>query len=692
MGDEKVRKVLKSFGLTEKETEVYIFLAKHGVKRSGEIAKGLKTHRAEVYRMLKSLQTKGLTQPTLESPTRFTTVPFETVIDSFIKTKREEAASVESAKRDLLEDWKIISRRELEPQPEKFVVIEGNRKIYPKILQMIKETENQFSVIATVPSLVHTEQFGLFDAAFAHPLKTKIQFRFLTELSEQNLNFVKTLLKRIPKRGFNFKGRNPALGLTLSPRMVMRDEKEILFFITPRPDSSAPEQEETGLWTNCRTLVQSFTAVFEDLWRNSTDINKKITEIETGKPTPETRVIEDAEASAKYVDTMRSAEKEITIMTSSEGLVRYWKNKPLLKEWDKRGVSVRIMAPIVSQNLQTAQKLLKYCAVRHVPVGYLETAIVDGKYLFQFENQPANEKKRQAKTFFENVFYTNDIDYVEKTKKMLNDIWSNTFAPSAITLDSILKPPMPQAAPLSDDEYAFSRPESPYKKMNHGLKEKAGVITEKDVLNKIINAKKYPSKNWPKGMLRFYGSDATAVIHPPDYFNLPGMIIWVLHYDKQSSFGAQDLLIAYLWLETPKGHAYVPVALVTDNPTAMDFLKDVYAGTPAGHNIQLFKNDEFQVRVHGKILFAGWTAPIPLRIQSYILPPSCILFEAYSKLKPLVVEIGLPSGVKINAEANGFEAFVTFFHQSSKYSGPGTDGTLGRDIVVTINPPDTTKP
>ncbi len=76
------------------------------------------------------------------------------------------------------------------------------------------------------------EQFSLFDAAIEHPLKSKIQFRFLTELTEQNLNTAKTLIKRILKLGFNFKGRNPDLGLQLSPRMVIRDDKEIIFFIT----------------------------------------------------------------------------------------------------------------------------------------------------------------------------------------------------------------------------------------------------------------------------------------------------------------------------------------------------------------------------------------------------------------------------------------------------------------------------
>jgi hypothetical protein len=79
--------------------------------------------------------------------------------------------------------------------------------------------------------------------------------------------------------------------------------------------------------------------------------------------------------------------------------------------------------------------------------------------------------------------------------------------------------------------------------------------------------------------------------------------------------------------------------------------------------------------------------PIPLLLPSYVLPPSCLLFEGYSKLKTGVAEFDYPSGVKLTAEYIGIDSFVTFFHPSSKYSGPGTDGIFGRDIVVTVYPP-----
>jgi sugar-specific transcriptional regulator TrmB len=679
LGEETIKKVLINSGLTEKEAEVYIFLAKHGTLKSGDIARLMKKDKAQIFRILKSLQTKGFVESTLEFPARYAVVPFENVLESVVKAKREEVAFIEKTKKDLLEY--LRRKSQAEPSIEKFVVIKGSKRIYSKISKIIQNTKHQLSIATTVPSLMRADRFGVFDVAFNHPLRSQIQFRFLMELSEQDLNAVKTLLNRTPKTAFNFKARNPDLGLKLFPRMIARDNEEILFFTTaPRTDKS--RKDEACLWTNCKSLVQAFTAVFEDLWRNSTDMQTKIIEIETGKPTPETCIIKDAEAThKKYIDTLRSAEREVIMLTSSEGLIRIWKNMPLVKEWAERNVSTKIMAPVVSENLKAAQELSKFCEVKHFSTSYLGTTIVDGKHLFQFK-EPTKQEKPETMAHFENTFYTNDFEYVEKTKSMLNDIWKNAYKPSAVTLESILEHAGPALAP-------FSRRVRDYAKKVDGytdIDDKAPrAISEKDVLNKIIHAKEYPVEN--SSIERMYATAGLAVIHPPDYFNLPDIIFMVFHVEKPSRLGEEDAMMIYLWLETPKGYNYVPVAFIGDNPRSHTLWKSVYAGSPAGQNAKLIRKNEIQVRVYGNTLFAGWTVPIPLFPQQRILPPACIQIEGYGDVKTVAYNLISPSGYKQAVEENYFDAFVTFFHPSSKYSGPGTDGFFIRDFVATTYPP-----
>jgi sugar-specific transcriptional regulator TrmB len=683
LSQEQVVKTLVGLGLTNMDARVYIFLAKKGPLKARDAAKALRIKRQQLYRSLKNLQSKAIVSATLEYPARFSAVSFEKVIDLFIKTKLEEAQNIQHDKTTLLSSWKALQVGEAPDVSPRFMVIEGRNVIYSRIKQMINETKSQLSIISTVSGLARADQFGLLDAGFKHPLRSKVQFRLLTQLSEQNLGTMKALLKETPKAGLRFEIRSPNLGLRLFPRMVLRDEEEVVFFINPTVGGSLSKQDDVCLWTNCKSLVHSFLVLFEELWRNSTEIERKIVEIETGKPSPKIFFISDMEAvKRKYDAIAQSAREEIVLLTSSKGLVESWKNTPLLKNWAERGVSVKIMAPVVKENWEAMEQSSKFCAVRHVPVHYWETAIVDGKHFFQFKTPSPDQEELEPTRRFDKAYYTDDVEWVERMKTALNDIWRSAQTPSTVTLESIIGPYGPPVVPLPRDDLQSKLWEA--KIIDY---RPPGTISEREVVNKIIGAQKIPIKDPFKGLSKGYGSSGMAVIHLPGQFNLPDMAIQVWKHDKQSSFGEEDTIIVYFWLETPSGHAYVPVAIAGDNPNGQDAWRAVYATTPAEKNVHLFKKDEVQVRVHGNTLFAGWTVPIKLFPAKYTLPPACMLIEGYGDVKTMAYTVVLPSGFKIEVEENCFDAFVTFIHAASKYSGPGTDGSLARDHITTNIPP-----
>jgi sugar-specific transcriptional regulator TrmB len=688
LSQEKVLKTLESLGIAQLDAKVYVFLAKKGPRKAIDVAKSLKMPKQTLYVAIKNLQKKGLVTSTLEHPARFSVVPFEKVLDLFIKSKIEEAQRVQQNKDEILTDWQAIAIAEPEEVSAKFTIIEGRSTIYSKIQQMIQETEKQLSFVTTVPSLARADQFGLFDAAFSHPLRSKIQFRFITDLSEQNVNAMKSLLNKKPTANFSFKGRTPELGLRLLPQMIIRDEEETMFFIDPKADP-ATEKDYVCLWTNCKTLVNSFSAMFEDLWSNSTDIEKKIVEIETGKPTPKTCVFTEAKtAQKKYYETLSSAKKEIVIMTSSKGLLALGKNMPLLKELTNRGVSIRVMTSIVNENLEAARQLKKHCEVRHVADVYLGAMIVDGQHFFQFKNPPSDLENVESLDYFENTFYTNDVEYVRKAENMLSDIWNNAQVPSPISLKAVLQQPLPSDKPANAsilDEY-----KNEWKRIvdfSYITEPQQGKITEKEVLSKIANAKRIPVKDPKKDVLRNYGTQAIAIIYPPANLNLPNFMIFVGHHNRQSSFGAGNSLFIYMQMMIADHQSYLPVAFVTDNPRGYKFRKAMYKIRRTTEIAKLVKKDELKVQVHGNRLFAGWTVPIPLLPPKYILPPGCIMFEGYGKIKSVSSEIIGPLARRLAYEENILDAFVTFMHPSSRYHGPASDGLLHRDMIVTSYPP-----
>jgi hypothetical protein len=445
----------------------------------------------------------------------------------------------------------------------------------------------------------------------------------------------------------------------LSPRIVIRDEEEILFFITPRTGTSDIEKDEICLWTNCRELVQTFKIVFEEAWGNSTDIEKMILDMETGEQDSQISIVFEPESAMKnYEDILGAANKEITILTSSDGLLAYSERELFAKKVAENGVKIKIMSPITNQNLKAAEDLSKFCEVRHVPPSYLKTTIVDGKYLFQFGKlqnyryAPNEPEKTVVMPDFEHITYSDNSARVAKMKALLDDIWKNSRAPSKVTIDSI----------TSSESAVIHQPKPP-----------------------VVGSVEMPPTGFPA-----YCS-ARAVIYTPDHPDVPDMLIDIMHFGEPTDEKANWMCIS-MWLKTPKGYAFVPTAIVVSRgrkdtfaTKIENFNKAMFAGTPAGKNVLRVKEHELRVWMQNNTLFAGWTVPIPLLPPKYFLPPAFLLFEGYGNSKhSKSTNSGLPSGFKVTIENDGFDAFVTFISPASRYTGPGTEGRIYINGLSTI--------
>jgi sugar-specific transcriptional regulator TrmB len=648
MAEETIKGILRNFGLTEKEASVYIFLSKRGPMGGGEISKGMKKHTAQIYRILKILQKKGLIESTLQSPTRFTSVPFECVLDLNIKAKRVEAAQMENTKQEILTYWNNINRAKIEPSIEKFVVIEGNAKIYSKIAQMIKESKKQLNVISPLTSLLRVQQYGVLEQLSSHPLKQAIQFKLLTDLSLQNLNTAKILLKDLNEANLIYHGRVPDLGLRVFPRLVLKDEEECLFFVAPRSDNIA--QDEVCLWTDSKSLVQTFTTFFDELWHNATDINNKIGYIEKGAQAQKTLIINDPEAAIKkYNEILSAAKKEIVFLVSSNNLIELHKNLIQLDEWINRKISLKILAPITNDNIETAKQLSKICQLKHIPFKFSETTIIDNEHLFQFKTSLSNQGTSLTPSKYENTFYTNDVETLESARILLDNIWKGV-SPS---LSAQTKP-----------------------RFNLSV---ANVANSESIIAFMEKIK----TTSPRDLLGGRAAVGTVYLYPPSHFEMPVLRLQIQKYDKQSRYGQGNSLQIEMRLNNPKGYVFVPVAIVETNKNAIVPMIVFFKGTPAAENIQLVSTNQLQIKTQGNTLFVGWTVSIPLPPISQSLPPSCMLLEGYGQIRHVTRSEQLPSGHNVTWESDITDALVNFLDPLSMYAGPGTHAIMSTNALST---------
>jgi hypothetical protein len=305
--------------------------------------------------------------------------------------------------------------------------------------------------------------------------------------------------------------------------------------------------------------------------------------------------------------------------------------------------------------------------------------LIDTKHLFQFKSPL---KKDVPRNYFENMVYLEDSKYLEKTNTMINNLWKKAYAPLFFKTESASNIKQKNDSKMEDKrDKAYSRVFNFVQKPNI-----PGDISEKEILNKILNAKKQPTRNCKTNGITLYGSVAQTFIHPSYKNSLPDMMIQVFNNKHQSSFGATIMLIIYLKTITSQGFSYVSAAAVYTNQRLADFLRIVNKGGIIEKNIHVFAKGEIEVREQSNTLFVGWTKPIPVS-PNLILPPSGLLFEGYGDVRTNVAKIALSNGWQGLTEGNSLEAFTTFYYSSSKYSGPGTDGLFFRDHILTYIPP-----
>ena len=675
MSQEKVLKTLESVGLNQSDAQVYIFLGKRGAQKAKDIATALKMPKNLLYLALKNLQAKGVVNATLEKPARFSAEPFERVLDIFVGAKLEEAKKIETNKAEILSDWKSIAVGISSDKSPKFTVLEGRNCIYSRLKRMAEETKREMLIISTVPGIIRAEKSGLLDL-----FKPKIKIKFLTELSEQDVTPIQHILGE--KRRADYEGRVPELGLRLFTRIMIRDGEEATFFLT-NDEKSYNQDEDICLWTNCQPLVDSFSAVFENLWTTSISIEQKILQLQNGEDPLRTRLISDSQtAQDNYDEAINLAQKEIVLITSPSRF-DYEEKRKILEKKAIDGVSIKIMVPITGKNFYAAGRLSEFCEIRHIPPSYTDTTLIDGEYLFQFKS-PFPEQNNVVKNYFQNTSYVNDVKYIEKTATMIHNIWEKAYAPLFFKPEKTISTSDKPGTVIEIEEKrnkAYGRVFNFIERPNIPIE-----ISEKEILNRIMNSKRRSARNCQKNGITFYGSIAQGFIHPPDYFELPDMMFQVFHNKAQSTFGVAIVLVIYVKTITNQGFTYGPAVSVHTNQWSAKFYRTINVGTIVEKNTLLFKKGEVEVREQGNTLFLGWTKPIQLPGKGAI-PPSSLLFEGYGEIRTNAAKLAVSNGWQVLCEANSLEAFMTFYHPSSKYSGPGTDGIFFRDSITTWVPP-----
>lgn len=245
---------LSKFKLSKNETRVYLYLARFGAHKAQSIAESLDVHRTEAYKILKRLESQGLITKIMERPMKFVALPFEQVLENLIQERRQRIHQMEQQKTELLRIWKSL------PEPthvnnvkETFQVLEGKRHISVRINELLTGCIKKFDLVISDQNLILLYNTPFLDDLNERAKESNIEVRLLTNYSPTS-SFV---LDQIDRSSGDF----AYLKKYTMPGFFIADEKEMILLMDDDQSSLY------GMWTNYRTIIQSYSILFNMLWK-----------------------------------------------------------------------------------------------------------------------------------------------------------------------------------------------------------------------------------------------------------------------------------------------------------------------------------------------------------------------------------------------------------------------------------------
>jgi len=258
---------LISFGLSEKEAQLYLHLLKYGPKPPSLLAKSLKTYREDVYRTVTSLIDKGMVNPSLDSPTVYAAVELEIALDAALKKHEAELREMERRKQELQE---MSKQQHFRPSDEfsTFKILKNTGEVATTAFSTLNSVEKEW--IAVVPGIitVFSSLYALEDDKKFLDRGGKIQF--ITDITYPYVEIIQQHLDlEMEVRHLD----------KYSGIMFFVFDKKISMTAINIPRKVSLNEPISVLWTDDATYADYLASTFEILWEQSIPAEKRIEEL-----------------------------------------------------------------------------------------------------------------------------------------------------------------------------------------------------------------------------------------------------------------------------------------------------------------------------------------------------------------------------------------------------------------------------
>lgn len=247
------------FGLTERESLLYLSLLRRGRATARELARDAQVDRVLGYRMLEAMRARGVVEVTAERPRRFTPAPPESFFERSLRDRRTALEKDVGLARQLSQTLPTLIRENETGGAPRVQLLTGTSTIYDYLREMVARSKSDLAVMVTHRALKESVSAGLH-TWLPKFLTAGGRLRLVVE-SDPRLRPLLHRFGEVSDRYPNAEVRQ------LSPqptRMTIVDRSEAMIFIVP--ESKFGQFEEVAVWTDNVEFVLGQLLSFELAW------------------------------------------------------------------------------------------------------------------------------------------------------------------------------------------------------------------------------------------------------------------------------------------------------------------------------------------------------------------------------------------------------------------------------------------
>jgi len=264
---------LISFGLSEKEAQLYHHLLKYGPKPPTLLAKSLKTYREDVHRTLTGLIDKGIVKPSIETPTIYMAVDLDVALDVVLKKHESELNEMEMRRRELQE---LSEQQHFRPSDEfyTFRTIKNIKEAILIVKKMNNSAVNDIAFVLPTLGLAVSSMYGDHEKV-KKMVRRGVRTRGIIDISHAHPAVVREYADLYTDVGWELRHYNEHR----VPFFVVIDSRESCSAVNPDAKSLSLNEPVTAFWTDDPSYAERLMSTFEIVWKRSVPAAQRIEEL-----------------------------------------------------------------------------------------------------------------------------------------------------------------------------------------------------------------------------------------------------------------------------------------------------------------------------------------------------------------------------------------------------------------------------